>query len=274
MMKQHLALVSIILLYVVVVVVLIVDITGSFAFQSSIRRQRYHQHQHPLRRWQTTVSVNRIRNKNDNIIKKRSLPVLLTASQNIVDRNDKSPSLPYQRRLQGRKNTAPTRKPRNYWKNITNIENELREQWKSALLPSSDINHLLPDDQPPPIPSFTLLMYWQRHDLVGVMRKEGRSDLAEWMGGAMILPGKWKDAAKIPIVKRVIELDDFLREDRPPPSPQQLKQLLKDKNNAASSEKDVIKEWNESERWNLDGRRRRGLGYWSKKRVMKELCVS
>jgi hypothetical protein len=187
------------------------------------------------------------------------------------------PSFPQQRPLQNRRNTASNRKPRHYWKDIANIEHELREQWKSVLrLPSDEnkgrslenISRLLPNDQPPPIPNETLLTYWQRNDLANAIRNLGRPYLAYVLGGATVIPGRWKLAVQEPIVRCVVDLDENLTEDRSPPSRQQLDRM---KERYAMSNKD-IKKWAESGRWKRrEGRR--GKGFWSKEKVINLLYV-
>ena len=194
-------------------------------------------------------------------------------------RRQLDPSVPRPKPLQNRRNTSPNHKPRNYWKDINNIEKELREQWKSVLIPYSEekekkqsieniADRLLPNDRPPPIPNDTLLAHWQRNDLSWAIRTFGRLYVAELLGGATVIPGKWKLAVREPIVKRVIQLDDNLTQDRPPPSQQQLNEL---KNVYNMSQQDIEK-WGESERWKRrDNRRRRG--FWSKEKVVEKLYV-
>ncbi|OEU23233.1 hypothetical protein FRACYDRAFT_233403 [Fragilariopsis cylindrus CCMP1102] len=85
------------------------------------------------------------------------------------------------------------RKPRGYWKNITNIEYELRTLWTEKAIQISD-NAVDNDDNndndndkllinllyPPPIPNEALLNYWNRHDIRNAIRSYGgRTLLAE-----------------------------------------------------------------------------------------------
>jgi hypothetical protein len=188
-------------------------------------------------------------------------------------------SVPLRRTTQNRRKKASNRKPRNYWKDINNIEKELRDQWKSVLVESSKeddknqstediIDRLLPNDQPPPIPNETLLIYWQRLDLSNAIRNVERSYLAESLGGALVVPGKWKLAVTEPIVKRVIELDDNLTEDRPPLLQQQLDELK----NVYSMSPNDIEKWKQS-RGRTGRYTRRRRGFWSKEKVKERLYV-
>jgi hypothetical protein len=109
------------------------------------------------------------------------------------------------------------RKPKGYWLDISNIEKELRDQWKY-------VNVTVEEQQPPPIPNETLLNYWKRHDLRSVIVQSGGRDyLAEDLGGAFIIPGKWSEAKKNAWVKQLLAADPNLDPDLPPLSPQQLK---------------------------------------------------
>jgi hypothetical protein len=76
------------------------------------------------------------------------------------------------------------RKPRGYWKNITNIEYELRNLWIEKMQISNNANNddnnngdkllvKLLYEYPPPIPNEALLNYWNRHDIRNAIRSYG-----------------------------------------------------------------------------------------------------
>jgi hypothetical protein len=195
---------------------------------------------------------------------------------------------PYRRPLQQRRSITRSgswnRKPRFYWKDVHNIEHELRQQWESALLmrqsgdDDKDKNDrryddltgillkLLPTDRPPPIPNEALLNHWKRNDLRAAIRQFGRPYLAELLlleqygmddnsrdGPAVdpalidsiIVPGKWKEAVQWPIVQHVVQADDRLFMDLAPPSSQRVK-LMKESYNMTERE---IEEWMQDGRW-------------------------
>jgi hypothetical protein len=223
-------------------------------------------------------------------------------------------SLPYRRPLQQRRPSAPTkggpcnRKPRFYWKDVQNIEQELRGQWEAALMlgnrgdddverndgAAALLHKLLPPDRPPPIPNEALLNHWKRNDLRAAIRQFGRPYLAELLllerrgddgdqrvgpavdaalTDAMIVPGKWKEAVRWPIVRHVVQADDSLCMDSAPPSSQRVR-LMKDTYNMTEKE---IEEWMQGGRWQYRNSTthgeagRREKGYWSKKTIMNAL---
>ena len=99
------------------------------------------------------------------------------------------------------KRRAPTRqkKPPNYWHSIDNLRHELSLFWEEELqVPLEKIN----SNQPPPIPSELILNRFERNDLRwGIAQMGGRETVSHLLGGAMIIPGKWKDAKELEVVK-------------------------------------------------------------------------
>jgi hypothetical protein len=179
-------------------------------------------------------------------------------------------STPFRRPLQQRRNTAATRKPREYWIKVENIDLELRNQWLLALSQSANdgdqhhAHHFLPPNMPPPIPNNSLLFYWKRHDLANAIQKFGRLELSSLLGGAMVIPGKWKEAVKVPLVNQVVESDPNLNMDKPPLSPQQQGKLLKDRLD------NFPQNHSETERCNHRPIPRK-RGFWSKQKVIELL---
>ena len=81
-----------------------------------------------------------------------------------------------------------TRRPSTFWADIDNIETELRTFWSSVNVP-------IDPDLPPPIPNEALLNHFERHDLrYAIANMGGRIVVAEKLGGAKLIPGKWFEA--------------------------------------------------------------------------------
>jgi hypothetical protein len=101
------------------------------------------------------------------------------------------------------------RKPRNYWQSTTNLRNELSKFWIENNVPIDKLN----PGQPPPIPSEHLLNFFGRNDLRGAIASiGGREQVSYLLGGAKIIPGRWKDAVELKEVKLILPLmhkDDF-----------------------------------------------------------------
>jgi hypothetical protein len=169
---------------------------------------------------------------------------------------------PSRRLPQHRVNTAATRKPRNYWKNIQNIERELRNQWMVALgcdVRSDQSQQYLPVNKPPPIPNYTLLYHWERNDLATVVRNVGILELSYELGGATVVPGKWKEAVKLPLIQHIVELDEELSLNSPPRSPQQRKN------------KTEVHNFDQGSTTISGTKKRKKRGYWSKKTIIFEV---
>lgn len=138
------------------------------------------------------------------------------------------------------------------------METELRDLWKSVGV------ELVDDSQPPPIPNESLLNYWRRYDLrAAIVTHGGREALAESLGGALIIPGRWSVAVNTTYVQQLLENDLDLSSDLPPLSPQQLKKGIVREEKALFERKD--------KRQAAKGVRR-GKGYWySDQKVIQEL---
>eukprot|EP00980_Cylindrotheca_fusiformis_P002932 scaffold683_cov124-Cylindrotheca_fusiformis.AAC.1 len=156
------------------------------------------------------------------------------------------------RRLPQPRKKSILRKPRGYWLELSNIDFELREQWKS-------VNVTIEGQQPPPIPNETLLNYWKRHDLRrAIVQIGGREELAEKLGGAFIIPGKWSEATENIWVKQVLASDPNLDPTLPPLSPQQLRHI----GTTMSSSKPIKRK-----RW-IHQSTRKKKGYWTSEVVV------
>jgi len=107
---------------------------------------------------------------------------------------------PRQKRRPQTTRTRP-RKPRFYWHDEENVRKELQSFWDELNIP---INQFYPN-QPPPIPSEFLLNHFNRHDLRwGIAQFGGRENLSYALEGAIIIPGKWKEAKELDIIKSLL----------------------------------------------------------------------
>lgn len=105
--------------------------------------------------------------------------------------------------VQTYQNPRYTRKPLGYWKSIDNIRKEFTLFWNELNVPIQEIN----PGEPPPIPSNFILVFFKRHDLRGVLLTNGgREHVSYLLGGAKLIPPKWKDAVELEEVKRLLPL--------------------------------------------------------------------
>ena len=150
---------------------------------------------------------------------------------------------------------SPHRRPRHYWTNISNVEIALRDVWHS--------HHVTIDPiLPPPIPNECLLNYWNRYDLRGAIATHGgREFLSELLGGAPILPGRWKDAVQTRYVQELLQADVRLSADGPPPSPQQQQQQQQQSPPKRKKESTDPSD-SQPARWSHSSHRK-PKGYWS-----------
>jgi hypothetical protein len=173
---------------------------------------------------------------------------------------------------------AVTRKPHGYWTKLENVEKELRDLWIHALTKHetknnstaetvAHIQNYLPSNEPPPIPNVTLLRYWKQNYLAYYIQKHGKEELSDILGGAVMIPGKWKDAIKLPLMRRVVELDGNLSLDSPPPSMSQ-QRILRERENEMDLQANV---WKDA-RYGPPLYRKMN-GYWTKQQVITELYV-
>ena len=98
------------------------------------------------------------------------------------------------------KRSPPTRprKPRFYWQSLDNIKKELYIFW-------DEVNVTINTNNPPPIPSEQILNTFHRNDIRwAISQMGGRESVSHRLGGAIIIPGKWKDAMKFTEVKQIL----------------------------------------------------------------------
>jgi hypothetical protein len=95
---------------------------------------------------------------------------------------------------------STNRHPRNYWYSTANLQKELTQFW-------TDHNVPLPHTNSPPIPSEYILNFFGRNDLRwGIVQNGGRENVSHLLGGAKIVPGRWKDALELEEVKYLLPL--------------------------------------------------------------------
>jgi hypothetical protein len=123
--------------------------------------------------------------------------------QDTTSKKRKEPKLKLDRKpKQKRRKIQNPRRPRAFWKDIHNIQNELRLFWSSV---NVDIN----PSQPPPIPNEALLNHFERHDLrYAIANMGGRNIVATQLGNATLVPGKWSDA-----IQQSDEVKQLLKKD-------------------------------------------------------------
>ena len=149
----------------------------------------------------------------------------------------------------------PQRRPRNYWRDLTNVEEELRLQWESCSVS-------IPKHNPPPIPNESLLNYWKRHDLrSAIVAHGGRERLSHLLNGAEIIPGKWTQATNLTVIQELVASDPDLDLSVPPLSPQQLK--TQRQNHRIQRRKG---------RW-AHSQDRKPQKYWTKKIILEEFFL-
>eukprot|EP00986_Skeletonema_menzelii_P011946 scaffold6334_cov139-Skeletonema_menzelii.AAC.6 len=113
---------------------------------------------------------------------------------------------PRQKRTPQTTLTRP-RKPRFFWHDEQNIKEELLSFW-------DELNVPIHPDQPPPIPSEFLLNHFNRNDLRwGIAQFGGRENLSHALNGALIIPGKWKEAKELVMMQPLLHLIDNDRGD-------------------------------------------------------------
>lgn len=119
------------------------------------------------------------------------------------------------------------RRPKYYWSNLSNVEAELRQFWSidcgidlgSCLSPNAPKQSPPSLSQLPPIPNNMLLFQYQRHDLrAAIATHGGRERLSQLLGGAPILPGRWKEALQqSPVLQQLVKQHPHVRQERPEP---------------------------------------------------------
>lgn len=151
-----------------------------------------------------------------------------------------------------------SKRPSGYWKDIANVDTELRLAWRSA-------NVTVNQSEPPPIPNESILNYWKRYDLrSAIVTHGGRDNLAERLGDAVVIPGKWSLAVETSWIKELLQHDPNLSSDVPPRSPQQLKRNGGKKDSTQNSSLE------ETNRW-VHQSTRKVKGYWTDEVLIQEL---
>jgi len=145
---------------------------------------------------------------------------------------------------------------------MENIEEGFREFW------THDCKLNLDTNVTPPIPSEGLLNHFGRYDLKNAIVPFGREELAERLGGAEIIPGRWSKAVnESAIVKELLKVEGLgLSPDLPPLSPQRLRQLRE------KGETSVIEDTQERKerQWRHSENRKHGK-YWTLPLVVEHL---
>lgn len=137
-----------------------------------------------------------------------------------------------------RKNVV-NRKPCNYWASDENFCQECRDFWE--ILGVDDDGELW-------IPSESLLIKYKRFDLrAAISRRGGRASITECLN-ARIVPGKWKDALSLRIIRQLLEKDPSLTMQRSPASSVHVSEPIWKHKNA-----------------------RKHRGYWSTAKILTEL---
>lgn len=120
------------------------------------------------------------------------------------------------KKQQRRKMRFP-RRPSAFWKDINNIESELRRFW-------NDVSVTIDSTKPPPLPSEAILNHFERHDLrYAIANMGGRKVVASKLGDAKLIPGKWFDAIKCDEIQQLLlpsnPASAGLCKKFPPPNP-------------------------------------------------------
>jgi len=147
----------------------------------------------------TSSGTNRIHGKNDNINRFVSYSTRTSSAFN----QSRNASLPPSKIVVTSNNigsnpkrssttitTRTRRHPRGYWADINNIRTEILAFWSSLSIPIP-----ISEQSKPPIPNESLLNHFLRHDLrYGIASHGGREVVSYRLGGARVMPGKWKEA--------------------------------------------------------------------------------
>jgi hypothetical protein len=117
-----------------------------------------------------------------------------------------------QRKMQLRRKPR-NRRPKYYWVDSRNLRREIAHFWRDAGVRVERTDPIL-------IPSETLLMHYQRHDIrAAIASNGGRKEIAQTLNCAVrIMPGRWSDAMNesLPELLQLIDLDKTLSYEKPP----------------------------------------------------------
>jgi hypothetical protein len=175
------------------------SLVGAFLNQYSIAQIRYVDTEQHFRKYQTVNAGVR------NVTGELEIDVILNEIQ-----------LCRTKKQQRRKMRHP-RRPFAFWKDISNIESELRKFWE-------DVSVTIDSTKPPPLPSEAILNHFERHDLrYAIANMGGRKFVASKLGDARLIPGKWFDAIKCDEIQQLLlpsnPASAGLCKKFPPPNP-------------------------------------------------------
>jgi hypothetical protein len=121
---------------------------------------------------------------------------------------------PIRRKAQKRRKPR-NRRPRNYWTQPDNLAREIRLFWANDCGLGRHNATLKYDENM--IPNESLMNYYGRHDMRAAFASlGGREAVAEQLGGARILPGRWKEAVQDPQIEALIQIEPDLSSDVSP----------------------------------------------------------
>jgi hypothetical protein len=174
-------------------------IVGAFLNHYSIAQIRYADTEQYFRKYPTTTAGVK------NVTSELEIDVILNEIQ-----------LCRTKKQQRRKMRFP-RRPFAFWKDINNIESELRKFWE-------DVSVTIDSTKPPPLPSEAILNHFERHDLrYAIANMGGRKEVARKLGDAKLIPGKWFDAIKCDEIQQLLlpsnPASAGLCKKFPPPNP-------------------------------------------------------
>ena len=169
---------------------------------------------------------------------------------------------------QVRRKFSRPRRPSAYWQEIENIDSELRSFWESIGI---DVN----DESPLAIPNEALLNHFDRHDLrYAIANFGGREYVAQRLGGAELISGKWNEACRHPYIEALLSPDNTagkgLSKSVPPIAPHVKRALARiAEQNGKNSDLHQLR-YRQGERW-AHQVTRKPRGYWSEEKVLEEL---
>lgn len=158
------------------------------------------------------------------------------------------------------------RRPRNYWSNPKNLLQEIQTFWVvDCGIPSNDINAF-----PLMIPNEILLHHYGRHDLRAALSSAGgRDTVADLLGGARIMPGRWSEAVQEPLIQVLLKVDPTLSADQSPSAMATTSSTATSATTTATTA-DTTSQDNNTNKWSHK-EDRNPKGYWSLTRVVEEL---
>ena len=120
-------------------------------------------------------------------------------------------------------------------------------------------------DRPPPIPSEHLLTLFDRNDIRwGISQMGGRDNVSHMLGGAKIIPGKWREAIEHFEVKSI--LPQLMQRDAKERPVSNLQHTHQSSSALVTSTGSVSSDTHKN-----STRKRQRKEFWSKEKVIKEL---